>query len=334
MTHKLVVNGRFLTRRITGVERYGLEILRQIGGRLQVQKPKRALSGLSGHIWEQFILPAKLSPDSILWSPANTGPLLIRDQVLTIHDLSPLEHPEWFRSSFAAWYRLFLPILAKRVRRILVPSDYIKQKVTKRFAVDNITVTPEGVDSAIFHPNAKQDGYYLPSKYILSVGTLEPRKNLPLLLQTWSKIKNEFKDMELVIAGETGRVFRNVSMPHDLERVRFLGYVPEAHLAGLYARATLFVLPSKDEGFGLPALEAMACGIPTIASDGGALPETICDAGMIFNLDNPDGLTTAIRTCLNDRSLYNTLKEKGLAHAGSFTWEQTSNIVWKVLNDF
>lgn len=333
MSHNLIVNGRFLNRRITGVERYGLEVLRIIGERVQVHKPKRAMGGLSGHLWEQFVLPHKLNPDSVLWSPANTGPFIVHNQVLTIHDLSPLEHPEWFRPQFAMWYRLFLPILAKRVRCILAPSDYVKRKIIRRFRITNVIVTPEGVDGNAFHPNAKQNEYDLPAHYILFVGSVEPRKNLPMLLNTWSRIRNDHKDMQLVIAGETGHVFRQVRMPGDTERVRFLGYVPETHLPGLYAGATLFVLPSQDEGFGLPALEAMSCGTPIVVSNGGALPETVGNAGFIFSLSDADGLVNAIRTCLKDRSLYNTLKEEGLARVKSFTWQQTSRLVWNVLND-
>jgi hypothetical protein len=114
----IVINGRFLSRRITGVERYGREILRYVGGRCRVEKTQA--NGMIGHAWEQFILPRKLKPDSILWSPANTGPLIVRNQAVTIQDLSVLEHPEWFQPSFAAWYHLFLPILAKRVKVVFV----------------------------------------------------------------------------------------------------------------------------------------------------------------------------------------------------------------------
>src|SRR6266487_3222259 len=131
MTREIVVNGRFLSRRITGVERYGREVLSLIGDSYRLEKTR--VNRLGGHVWEQFILPSKLNSESILWSPANTGPLAIRNQALTIHDLSPLEHPEWFRNDFATWYRLFLPILAKRVRVIFTPSNYVKRKVCTRF---------------------------------------------------------------------------------------------------------------------------------------------------------------------------------------------------------
>ena len=328
---QVVVNGRFLARRVTGVERYGREILRTIGSRCRVESTRR--QGWAGHAWEQFVLPAKLSQHSILWSPANTGPLLIRDQALTIHDLSPLEHPEWFQADFAAWYRLFLPILARRVQNVFTPSEYVKQKVIRRFGVKNVIVTPDGVDRAIFHPDAKQAMFDLPGCYVLFVGTLEPRKNLNLLLRAWSEIKEDFKDAWLILVGVSGNVFRNVNYRHPMERVRFLGYVDDETLAGLYANATLFALPSQEEGFGLPALEAMASGTPVIVSDGGALPEVVGEAGMIFCLSNPDGLTNALKECLSSIGLRSALKEKGLARAGKFSWQTTAESVWKSLNE-
>jgi glycosyltransferase involved in cell wall biosynthesis len=101
----------------------------------------------------------------------------------------------------------------------------------------------------------------------------------------------------------------------------------------LYANARLFVLPSQDEGFGLPALEAMASGAPVIVSDGGALPELIRDAGMIFCLSNPDGLSYALQECLSNEKLRRDLKEKGLARAREFSWQATAELVWKHLHE-
>lgn len=367
MRREIVINGRFLARRVTGVERHGREILRCIGGNYRVASTRR--QGWTGHAWEQFILPAKLSRHSILWSPANTGPLLVRDQALTIHDISPLEHPEWFQTNFALWYRLFLPVLARRVQIIFTPSEYVKQKVSQRFGIRNVMVTPNGVDHTVFHPGAKQTLPDLPECYVLFVGTLEPRKNLDLLLRAWSEIKEDFRDTGLVIVGVSGHVFRNVAYRHPLEHVRFLGYVDDETLAGLYANATLFVLPSQDEGFGLPALEAMASGAPVIVSDGGALPEVVGEAGMIFCLqchaeerrddreaplwgaspplrggilrswreapfpqNDTSQLTNALRECLSSAQTRSALKEKGLARAGKFSWQATAESVWKSLH--
>jgi len=328
---QVVINGRFLARRVTGVERYGREILRCLEGRLGFEST--SWQGWRGHAWEQFILPGRLHQNSVLWSPANTGPLIVRRQVLTIHDLSPLEHPYWFRTGFAAWYRLFLPILVQRVQTIFTPSEYVNRKVLKRFGARKVIVTPNGVDHALFHPCAKQTRFDLPKDYVLFVGTLEPRKNLERLLQAWREIKGDFKDIWLIIVGVSGSVFKSINVSHEMERVCFLGYVDDETLAGLYANASLFVLPSQDEGFGLPALEAMASGAPVIVSDGGALPEVTGEAGMTFCLSDQKALTNVLEACLSDAGLRAELREKGLERAKRFSWQTTAEIVWKSLHE-
>jgi glycosyltransferase involved in cell wall biosynthesis len=327
----IVVNGRFRARRVTGVERHGREILRYFGNGIRLESTRR--QGWRGHAWEQFVLPARLAHGSILWSPANTGPLLVRDQALTIHDLSPLEHPEWFRPGFAAWYRLFLPALARRVRKVFTPSEYVKQKVMRRFGIRNVTVTPNGVDHSVFHPGAGQPQIDLPRRYLLFVGTLEPRKNLSLLLCAWDELKDHFKETWLVIAGAGGGVFRKMQLSQNVERVRFLGYVDDRTLAGLYANAALFVLPSQDEGFGLPALEAMASGTPVIVSEGGALPEVVGEAGLTFCPSNRGELMNLLGEGLSNTTLRAQLRDKGLERSQKFSWQGTAEVVWKSLHE-
>jgi glycosyltransferase involved in cell wall biosynthesis len=336
---RIVVNGRFLARRVTGVERYGHEILRCIGNELRIERAHR--QGLAGHLWEQLVLPSRLGSGSILWSPANTGPVWVREQALTIHDLSPLEHPEWFRASFATWYRLFLPVLARRVQKVFTPSEYVKQKVMRRFGITNVIVTPNGVDRSVFHPGARQARFDLPERYLLFVGTLEPRKNVSLLLQAWNEVRDVLPDVWLVVVGAGGNVFRPAHLLPSIQQVRFLGYVDDQTLAGLYAQATLFVLPSQEEGFGLPALEAMACGTPVVVSDGGALPEVVGDAGLTFKLheaeratgtDPARQLATMIAQCLGDEHLRRALSEMGLSRAGQFSWQATADLVWRELH--
>jgi glycosyltransferase involved in cell wall biosynthesis len=257
----------------------------------------------------------------------------VSKQALTIHDLSPLEHPEWFRMSFAAWYRLFLPLLAKRVKKVFTPSEYIKQKVIRRFGVTDVSVTPNGVDRLIFHPGAKQTNIDMPEQYVLFVGSLEPRKNLPVLLKAWKKIKDNFGETWLIIIGMRGSVFQTPELPDEIERVRFLGYVDDETLAGIYAGATIFLLPSEEEGFGLPALEAMASGAPVVVSDGGALPEVVGEAGWIVRLSRPEELENALLECLSNASLRCELSEKGLRRAAEFSWQTTADLVWKNLHE-
>lgn len=330
MRRDIVVNGRFLSRRVTGVERYGRGILSVLGTRLRVEKPRA--NGIAGHAWEQLFLPAKIKSKSILWSPANTGPLFIRKQALTIHDLSPLEHPEWFQTSFAAWYRLLLPLLARTVRVIFTPSEYVKKKVMQRFGISNVVVTPNGVDTCIFHPGARHHVREIPEKYILFVGSIQPRKNLSGLVEAWQQIRAEFRDTCLVIAGEPGHVFRSTRLA-NAEQIRVLNYVSDDDLPGLYAGAELFVLPSWDEGFGLPALEAMACGAPVLVSNTGALPEVVGEAAMIFDAANHHDLSAALQYCLQNKNLRRSLKEKGPARARDFSWQNTADTIWNTLNE-
>lgn len=353
MPREIVVNGRFLARHVTGVERYGREILRLFKGNHRVEKTNA--QRILGHAWEQFTLPTKLNRDSVLWSPANSGPLAVRTQALTIHDLSPLEHPEWFTRSYSVWHRLFLPILAKRVRVIFTPSEYVKQKVMRRFDAKNVIVTPNGVSASVIarrrsrrsNPQPDEGDCFVvarcatprndgkldfPKKYILFVGSIQPRKNLEGLMRAWHQVKDKFKDTWLVVAGGSGRPYRSVKFPSD-ERVRFLKYVSDEELPELYANAELFMLPSFDEGFGLPALEAMACGTPVIVSNGGALPEVVGDAGLIFSLEKPDTLEQEMERCLSDENLRMSLIEKGLARAKNFSWQNTADLIWKTLNE-
>ncbi|MCC6501155.1 MAG: glycosyltransferase family 4 protein [Anaerolineales bacterium] len=330
MPRDIVVNGRFLARRVTGVERYAHEITKILKSRCRIETTR--FNGVAGHAWEQLILPTKLNRDSILWSPANSGPLIVRNQALTIHDLSALEHPEWFAGTYSAWYRLLLPMLARRALAIFVPSNYVKEKVTARFSMTNVIVTPNGVDTKIFHPAARGNAIEFPKKYILFVGSIQPRKNLAGLMRAWHEVKDEFNDTWLVVAGAAGGVFRSVKFSSD-ERVRFLGYVPDESLSALYANAELFVLPSFDEGFGLPALEAMACGTPVVVSNGGALPEVAGEAGFIFDLSALDNLSQAIQECLTNKNLRAALIEKGSARAKQFSWQASAELIWKTLNE-
>jgi glycosyltransferase involved in cell wall biosynthesis len=300
------------------VERYGREILRRFTGKYRVEQTQA--NGVAGHFWEQFILPVRLSRDTVLWSPANSGPLVVRNQALTLHDLTPLEHPEWFTKTYSAWYRLLIPILAKRARIIFTPSDHVKQKVITRLGVKNVAVTPNGVDTSVFHPkinrsiasSTAKDAANL-NKYILFVGTIEPRKNLESLVRAWCMIRDEFRDVHLVIAGRTGTIFPSMKIIAG-ERIRFLNYVAEEELTTLYANA-------------------MACGIPVIVSNGGALPEVVGNAGLIFDLAQPDTLIHAMRTCLRDRQIRGSLIEKGLARAKQFSWQTTADLIWNRLNE-
>ncbi len=329
-TVDVLVNGRSLSRRITGVERYATEILGCLGERVRIVRPAGNVQGLVGHAWEQFLLPGQVPGGSILWSPANTGPLAVPNQVLTVHDLSPLEHPEWFKPAFAAWYKRVFPILVRRVKHVITPSEHVRRKMMVRFHLpeDRVTAIPAGVNLDRF---CRQDPPRQYGRYILFVGSIEPRKNLLTLLKAWNMIEKKHPDVSLVLAGSPGSVFRKVHFPGDSARLVFTGYLPDTALPALYSGADLFVLPSLDEGFGLPVLEAMACGTPVVASAQGALPEVVGEAGLLFNPGNPAALAQILSRCLTDLPLRKSLIQRGLERVQQFSWQTTAEMVWRTL---
>ena len=328
---KVIVNGRFLSRRITGVERYGRELLHCLGSRVQVVQSGRCARGARGYFWEQFLLPGMVKTNEILWSPANTGPLIVKNQVLTLQDLSALEHPEWYSPMFGLWYRLFIPLLVRRVRYVVVSSAHVREKVLARFSLfpDVVVTIPAGINLDRFHPNYPKPGGD-PRRFVLFVGSIQPRKNLGVLIEAWKMVSRHHPDVSLWIAGEKDRVFRPVSENMKGKQVRFLGYVPDNDLPGLYVGAQVFVMPSFDEGFGLPVLEAMACGTPVIASRSGALPEVVRDAGMLFDPTSADQLAELLDSCLSNESLRQSLIERGFERIKTFSWPHAAEKLWEV----
>ncbi len=335
MSGEIIVNGRFDGRRLTGVERYASEVIRRMGENVKVVKPGRLTTGFRGHAWEQLMLPRALRDEQLLWSPANTGPLVVTKQVVTIHDLSVLDHPEWFAPRFRAWYMLLLPRLARTARVVLTVSEHSRRSILHRFQLpdEKVVAIPNGVNLEKFHPvdPAEVRGRYgLRQPYVLFVGSLEPRKNLDRLLQSWMLL-SEFRDVELVIVGSGGSIFRPVSIPTYIRRTRFLGYVPDEDLPGIYSGATLFIMPSLFEGFGLSILEAMACGAPVITSYAGAMPEVAGNAAIQVDPTSAEAMAEAMRTLLLDETLRAGLKKKGLDRACRFSWERSARQILDVL---
>ena len=178
----------------------------------------------------------------------------------------------------------------------------------------------------------------LPSKMILNVGTLEPRKNVVSLIKAFEKLKQKgYKDYKLVIAGEKGwlykQIFKEVEHRDLKKEILFLGVVKDEDLPMLYNCADMFVYPSLYEGFGLPPLEAMACGIPVITSNTSSLPEVIGDAGIMVDPGDVNSLCEAMYNVLTDKELRCQMSKKGLKRAKLFSWEKAANEILEIYDD-
>ena len=256
-------------------------------------------------------------------------------QVVTIHDLNFLSHPERARAEIRRDYPSLVRAHARRADRIIVNSRFTAHEVEERLAVpaDRIAICPPGAPSWTPRPSPPNG-----AGYILFFGTLEPRKNVGGLLDAYERLLARASPTsgtlpELVLAGGT----TSESLPwlqRITERplrnaVRYVGYVDPSSRRALYEGARLLVQPSFEEGFGLPVLEAMTLGVPVVASNRGALPEVLGDAGLLVNPEDPEAMASAIDQMLNDGSLAIAAAAKGVLRARRFTWEQTARAVYE-----
>lgn len=299
------------------------------------------MHGPIGHLWEQLLLP-RLTSGRLLWSPANAGPVTLERQVVTFHDIAVLDHPEWFGKRFAVWYRWLVPRLARRVKRIVAVSEFTKSRLVNSLGIDSskIAVIPNGVNDRFRRTNRAdicKVRSSLPepsSTYVLNVGSLEPRKNLARLLEAWSQCVDHIpQSVWLVITGIKGasQVFGTMPQMSLPRRVYLTGFVPETELPTLYHGALTLVYPSVYEGFGLPALEAMASGVPPIVGDNTSLPELVRDAGLCIDPFNTGAIAEAIIRMVNDVDFRAELGRRSIARSHLFDWDRTARAIWKVL---
>jgi glycosyltransferase involved in cell wall biosynthesis len=338
MTLETCVNLRTLGYRVTGVQRYLLGLLPHMPPGLNTLKPPMALHGIKGHLWEQFYLPTQLGR-RLLWSPGNTGPIGVSRQVLTVHDMASLDHPEWFQRKFALWYAALLPRLIQKVRAIITVSRFSKERILKLsgVAAERVHVILNGVDRR-FRPagpekvRQTQADLGLSSPYILFVGSLEPRKNLRVLLEAWRR--GGFVGATLAVVGASGHMFASVGLKSMPEGVRLLGSADDGVLPALYSGAAGFVYPSLYEGFGMPPLEAMACGCPAAVSDIPVHREICGEAALYFDPFRSEDILSKLEGLLRlDPATRTSAVERGLRCAATYRWENSASETWRVLED-
>ena len=258
-------------------------------------------------------------------------------QLVTIHDLHFLSHPERTGAEIRRDYPTLTATHARRADRIIVSSRFAAGEVTRTLNVpaDKIAVCPAGTPEWKTPPaNGGADGY------ILFLGTLDSRKNVGGLIESYGRLlarSDGGRIPRLVIAGHaapgSGRWLDAISRPPFAGHVEYLGYVAPERREAVYKGAQIYVLPSFEEGFGLPALEAMSAGVPVIASNRGSLPEVIGDAGLFIDPDDPESLTNAMVRMVNDSALRVTCADRGLVRARTFSWQQTARDVRRAYED-
>jgi glycosyltransferase involved in cell wall biosynthesis len=300
-------------------------------------------------LWMHIILPAKVKSanSDLLHMPANIAPVLSPCPIiLTVHDTILPQNPRLFPPWQRNYFLTFGPKSARDAAHIITISESSKRDIIKTFGVSenkvsviSLAVSPRFTPIDQSAVQKIKDKYGL-GKFVLTVGSIEPRKNLPLLIKSFSELIKEFPDLSLVHAGpygwQMGTLQTQIKELGLNNSVHFLGRVSLDDLAGLYNAASVFVYPSLYEGFGLPILEAMACGCPVITSNISSMPEIGQGASILINPTDISELTASMINIIQNTNLAQDLIQAGLSRAKHYSWkycaEETIKIYQKVLN--
>ena len=301
-------------------------------------------SAIRGHWWSVGLpLYAKRAGLDLFHGTNFELPLWNRRRtVLTIHDLSALKYPELHRPRLARRARVRLPLAAKLARAIITPTEAVKREVCLRFRLkaEKVTAIHEA-PRKVFQPLPLhqtleiREHLGIENDFLLFVGTLEPRKNLLTLLKAFEQVlRHTSWRPQLVVAGGEGwlmdETFSFLQESGISEHLRLAGYLDDKELRALYSSCKAFIYPSLYEGFGLPPLEAMACGAPVVATRIPALQETLGDAAILLEPVDVDGLARAIIDILENEDRRSTLISAGLKQVARFSWEDVAKQTYKI----
>ena len=357
---RVFINARFLTQSITGVQRYAVELIKALDRLIDsgevdssrysftllsprdrksdlglVHIPLKQVGCLRGHLWEQFELPLYTRGRDLL-SLCNAAPLFKRNQVVTIHDAAVFAVPGTYPIAFRAWYQVLLQRLCRTSAGIITDSAFSKSELIKYCRPDPtrvhvIYLGKEHVFSADSDESILEKHGLGTRPFVLAVSSMTFNKNFRSIVRAIELLGRDCFDTAIV-GGVNPRVFTQSNLPLS-DTVKHLGYVTDGELRALYEHAACFIFPSFYEGFGLPPLEAMACGCPVITSNAASLPEVCGDAALYCDPYSPEDIAAKIALLMSDEALRDSLHKKGLARARQFTWEQTARQTLEVYRE-
>jgi glycosyltransferase involved in cell wall biosynthesis len=343
----IYINSRFLTQQSTGVHRFAIEISKELKNMdIQVRfiSPLNIIHNdianelgavkigiLTGHLWEQISLPRYLKKigSPLLVNLCNTAPLNYINKVVTLHDITFKLFPNNFSFLFRSYYNFIIPRILQSSKKIITVSNFSKREILKHYNIkeNKVDVVYNAV-CKVFNPIKNENS----TKYILGVSSLSRHKNFDMLIQAYNKIK--CKDIKLYIVGGKNKYLRtSLTDEHNLNpNIIFTGRVSDKELAELYSNSLCFIFPSLYEGFGIPPLEAMACGSPVVVSNVASLPEVCGDAALYFDPSNIDNISETILKVIKNDRIIKDLRRKGFIRVKKYSWKKSANKLISIID--
>lgn len=344
----IYINARFLTQNITGVQRFALEICKSLSKDrhdIVLLVPNinsiidkfslnefniKEIKGASGHFWEQFTLPTYLRSlgSPLLINLCNTAPIFYKNKISIIHDVTFLRYPESYSLKFRIFYKILVPTVIKSSKKVLTVSNFSKDDISKEYNLDKnkIDVIYNAV-SDIFYPSVKKKSE---KTYALAVSSPNKHKNFPNLIDAFLKSN---VNLDLKIIGSLSNAFNNqTSLINNDPRIKFLGRVGDQELVELYQNAKFFIFPSLYEGFGIPPLEAQACGCPVISSNAASLPEVLEESAFYFEPNDVNAIKSAIELVNLDTVLMEKLVTDGYKNIKRFSWDKSAQKLNEIID--
>jgi glycosyltransferase involved in cell wall biosynthesis len=368
LKHDIVIDGVSLLSQLTGIGRYTYEVSKEIVDDDMFEAmffygyySKKLLSGAKKSDKKSIVSIIKSNPVlkslarkamqmyansnqkefDIYWQP-NFIPLdsiKAKKIVTTVHDFSFVHYRDFHPKERIEYIERYFYKNIQKSDIIITVSEYVKNEVIDILKIpsDRVVAIPNGVDHELFrvYDDLSID-IDLPKKFILSVGSIEPRKNLLRLLQAYNSLDREFKDeYKLVLVGFKGWENKDIVelINQNRDNILYLGYLSDIELVKVYNLASIFLYPSLYEGFGLPPLEAMACGTPVITSNVSSIPEVCKDSVVYCDNSSQEDIAKKIVSTLRDDNLLKTLKQKGLERAKEYSWKKSANLHKKLFLD-
>ncbi|WP_407291192.1 glycosyltransferase family 4 protein [Stutzerimonas zhaodongensis] len=347
----IVINARFLTQEMRGVQRFAEQIclrLKDLRNDLVFVAPEnihlhdsaeqlqvRRIGRRRGHMWEQLDLPLWLAHNGSppLVSLCNTAPLFYGNQIATHHDITYIRHPESYSRTFRAMYRTLTPILLARTKALITVSEFSRREIAAHYGypADSICVVPNAVD-ARFQPFCAEQCPRESTPYLLAVSSPSAHKNFARMVAAFLSIEGQ-QDVELRIIGDSNRIFSGSL--HDVagsRRIRMLGRLTDEELVEAYQGAAAFVFPSLYEGFGIPPLEAQACGCPVIAARAASIPDVLGDSALYFDPLKVKEIAQSMQRILQDEALRQDLRQRGKENVARYCWNISANQVSRLID--